>query len=74
MALFISVSAIATPNTADAWVWFVAKKLVKKSKSAPKQKNSWWSNEGKEHKGWNNGNKNDPDWKQLNYREKDWND
>jgi len=72
MALLISVSALATPNKADAWVWFVAKKILKTSKPAPKSKNTWRSYDRKDHKEWSNSNSKDPDWKQLNYREKDW--
>jgi len=72
IVILISVSALATPNKADAWVWLVAKKILKTTKPAPKSKNIWRSNDAKYHKGWTNSDINNPDWKQLNYREKDW--
>ena len=72
MAMFIAVSATAAPNTAEAWVWFVAKKLLKPSKPETKSK-SWWEDEGKYSKGWS-ADESDPDWKMLDYREKDWYD
>ena len=72
IAIIFSISAMAAPSKAEAWVWFVAKKLLKTSKPEPKAK-SWWENEGKYSKGWS-ADKSDPDWKQLNYREKDWYD
>ena len=72
IAIIFSISAMAAPSKAEAWVWLVAKKLVKSVKPAPKPKKSWWESEGKNSRGWTNGDKSDPDWKQLNYREKDW--
>jgi len=71
IALFISVSAMATPNTAEAWIWFVVKKAFKSSKPTPKKEKDWWANEGKYSKGWS-ADETDPDYKLLNYREKDW--
>lgn len=32
IAIIISVSAMAAPSKAEAWVWFVAKKILSKSK------------------------------------------
>ena len=72
VAIIFSVSAMAAPSKAEAWVWFVAKKLLNSAKPTPKPKKSSWESDNKYSQGWTNGDKSDPDWKQLNYREKDW--
>ena len=72
MAMFISFSAITMSSNAEAWDWFVAKKLLKPSKPETQSK-SWWEDEGKYSKGWS-ADESDPDWKMLDYREKDWYD
>jgi len=71
LSLFIAASFVSIPQQADAWIWYVAKKVIKTDKKESKSKNSWWSNEGKDSRGWS-ANRNDPDRKQLNYRERDW--
>ena len=73
IAVIFSVSTLTVPQPANAWVWFVAKKIIKSDSKSLKDKKdiSWWDSKTKNDHGWE-ADRNDPDWKQLNYREKDW--
>ena len=76
ISFFVLTSTVLVPVKANAWVWFVAKQLIKADTHTKIKPSSRKSNENSYYnQGWSNGDsRTDGEyWKQLQYREKDWN-